>query len=239
MRIFIGDIQGCCQELEALLERARFDPATDALEPVGDLVNRGPESLRTLRLLKSLGAKGVLGNHDLHLLRVAAGTRQLSAKDTIGQVLEADDRDELLRWLAAIPFVRAWDDVALVHAGFDPTWKDPIERLAKLDPLSKSRDVEFATHARWCDEHGARPASDDDEPSPRYKPWFEWPRAPALGERTVVFGHWARNGLVVRPKLRGLDTGCVWGGKLTAWIAEEDRLVDVPARRAWAQFAGD
>lgn len=233
-RIFIGDIQGCRAELEELLEAVRFDSTRDELQPVGDLVNRGPDSLGSLRLLKSLGARGVLGNHDLHLLHVAAGTRALRPGDTLDDVLAAPDRAELLAWLSSKPFVLSWSDVALVHAGFDPTWRDPLERLAGVKPLAKSRDAEFAVHVRWCDDHGKRPRNDELTPPPPFKPWFEWPRAPALGERTIVFGHWAQRGLVVEPRLRGLDTGCVWGGRLTAWIAEEDRLVHVPAQRAWA-----
>src|SRR5688572_749323 len=108
-RIFIGDIQGCREELERLLEAVQFDPAADELEPVGDLVNRGPDSLGTLRLLRGLDAGGVLGNHDLHLLRAAHGTRELGPRDTLAEVLAADDRDELLAWLAERPFVRTWD----------------------------------------------------------------------------------------------------------------------------------
>src|SRR5690349_20017112 len=90
-RIFVGDIQGCREELEELLELVRFDPATDALEPVGDLVNRGPDSSGTLRLLRKLGARGVLGNHDLHLLRAARGERPVKPADTFGDVLGAED----------------------------------------------------------------------------------------------------------------------------------------------------
>ena len=104
-RIFIGDIQGCRDELERLLAVLRFDPAKDILEPVGDLVNRGPDSLGTLRLLKSLGAGGVLGNHDLHLLAARRGERQMKPADTLTPVLEAPDCDELLAWLRARPFI--------------------------------------------------------------------------------------------------------------------------------------
>jgi bis(5'-nucleosyl)-tetraphosphatase (symmetrical) len=87
---------------------------------------------------------------------------------------------------------------------------------------------------RFCDARGRRPARDDPPPPPPFLPWFEQPRAWDPGGRTIVFGHWAQRGLVLAPGLRGLDTGCVWGGRLTAWIAEEDRCVDVPAQRAWA-----
>ena len=93
-RIFIGDIQGCLIELEQLLEALDFDPAKDVLHPVGDLVNRGPDSVGVLRLLKSLNAKGVLGNHDVHLLRTAAGMRRPGPDERMECVLEADDREE-------------------------------------------------------------------------------------------------------------------------------------------------
>jgi len=233
-RIFIGDIQGCREELERLLEAVKFDPAADELEPVGDFVNRGPDSLGVLRLCASLGAHGVLGNHDVQLLRVANGMRAISKRDTFQDVLRANDRDELLHWLGERPFVREIDDVILVHAGLKPTWKDPIATLSELDPLEERSDISFAISARYCDERGARPNSDWPVPDAPFKPWYEfWPRDPAE-TRTVVFGHWSRGGLVVRPRLRGLDTGCVWGGKLTAWIAEEDRIVQVDAQRAYS-----
>ncbi len=234
-RVFVGDVQGCREELEALLEKVRFDPAADRLEPVGDLVNRGPDSAGALRVLRAAGAEGVLGNHDVHLLRVARGLRPARPRDTFGDVLAADDRDELIAWLARKPFVAAWDDVLLVHAGISPRWRDPVARLARLDPLREDADLAFAVSARYCDERGALPPADWPPPPPPFRPWHAfWPRDPAE-RRTVVYGHWARAGLNVAPLLRGLDSGCVWGGELSAWIAEEDRVVQVPARRAWAR----
>jgi bis(5'-nucleosyl)-tetraphosphatase (symmetrical) len=228
-RIFVGDIQGCREELERLLEAVRFDPAGDRLEPVGDVVNRGPDSLGTLRLLRSLDAGGVLGNHDVHLLHLAHRRKKGRARDTLDGVLEARDREELLGWLEARPFVKAYDDILLVHAGLNPAWEDPVEeRLAGLDPLRSHADAEFAVTVRYCTPDGRRPSSDEPPPPPPYAPWFaHWA---GRERRTLVFGHWARLGLVNRPGLRGLDTGCVWGGALTAWIAEEDRLVSVPRR---------
>jgi bis(5'-nucleosyl)-tetraphosphatase (symmetrical) len=233
-RIFVGDVQGCREELERLLEKLAFDPMSDALELVGDFVNRGPDSAGVLRLCRAIGARGVLGNHDVHLLRTAAGMRASGKRDTFDDVLRANDRGELLAWLAARPLVRAFDDVVLVHAGLNPTWKDPIAALDGVDPMSDSPELSFAISVRYCDEHGARPPADWPPPGAPFRPWYEfWPRNPHE-KRTVVFGHWARNGLVERPLVRGLDTGCVWGGALTAWIAEEDRLVHVDAKRAYA-----
>lgn len=232
-RVLVGDVQGCREELERLLAEIRFDPAADTLLPVGDVVNRGPDSLGTLRLLRELGARGVLGNHDVHLLRVAAGTRALGPADTLDALLAAPDRDGLLDWLALWPFVRDLGDLWLVHAGLSPVWTDPLAELEGLDPLVPDERSDFATRVRFCDARGRRPPRDWPEPGPPFAPWYEhWERR---GDpRRVVFGHWARRGLVERERVLGLDTGCVWGGRLTAWIPEEDRLVSVPARRAYA-----
>jgi bis(5'-nucleosyl)-tetraphosphatase (symmetrical) len=229
-RIFVGDVQGCRAELEALLEELRFDPAADRLCPVGDLVNRGPDSLGALRLLRDLEAQPVLGNHDLHLLRAAAGTRKPREEDTLEGVLGAEDRDELLAWLAAQPFARGWEDVLLVHAGLHPRWNAPLSVLAGLDPLVPHPDTDFCTRVRHCDPAGARPERDDPWPGVPFQPWFE---VQPLRAQRVVFGHWAARGLVDLDGYLGLDTGCVWGGALTAWVAEEDRLVSVRARRAY------
>jgi bis(5'-nucleosyl)-tetraphosphatase (symmetrical) len=236
-RIFVGDVQGCREELERLLAGVHFDPAADALHPVGDLVNRGPDSLGVLRLTKRLGAEAVLGNHDLHLLRVDAGRRELDARDTFGDVLAAPDRRELLLWLRSQPLVRGFDDVWLVHAALHAEWEDPVAVLAGLDPLVPHPDVDFATRARYSTRRGERPKEDWPPPRAPFAPWYEhWLAAHPDDARTVVFGHWAREGLVVKPRLRGLDSGCVWGGSLSAWIAEEDRVVQVRAARAYAEY---
>lgn len=238
-RIFIGDIQGCREELEQLLERLAFDPATDRLLPVGDLVNRGPDSLGVLRLLSELGAEPVLGNHDLHLLGCADGTRSLRGRDTLDAVLKSDDRDTLLDWLRAQPFVRVFPDLYLVHAGLHPKWRAPLEELAHENATSPGEAARFAVRVRHCAENGELPpalGSPTADPPGPYRPWFEHYRPEAHDGRTVVFGHWAVRGLVREAFLRGLDTGCVWGKRLTAWIAEEDRLVDVPAARCYSPF---
>ncbi|MFT5477527.1 MAG: bis(5'-nucleosyl)-tetraphosphatase (symmetrical) [Planctomycetota bacterium] len=233
-RIFIGDIQGCREELERILEAVHFDPAADELHPVGDLVNRGPDSLGVLRLLRSLDAGGVLGNHDLHLLNSARGTRELRARDTIQDVLAADDREELVTWLAGRPLLRAWPDLLCVHAGISPAWKDPQRELEDIDPLSNHPSIGFVTRVRYCDGNGERPDEDWPEPAPPFRPWFEHWAEREHETRTVVFGHWARMGLVRGTRARGLDTGCVWGKRLTAWIAEEDRMLHVPAARVYS-----
>lgn len=233
-RIFVGDLQGCRDELERLLEAVRFDPAADELHPVGDLVNRGPDSAGVLRLLRALGAGGVLGNHDLHLLRRARGEREAGARDTLDELLSAPDRDELLAWLAERPLLRAWEDLLCVHAGLSPAWEDPVAVLAGRDPLDGSDEAAFAVGVRCCDPEGRRPERDWPEPGLPYRPWHAYWNEREGETRTVVFGHWARQGLLVDRRVRGLDSGCVWGRRLSAWIAEEDRIVQVEAARVYS-----
>ena len=120
----IGDLQGCYDPLRRLLDYISFDPAADRLWFVGDLVNRGPASLEVLRFVKSLGAAAtvVLGNHDLHLVMQAEGYGKANKEDTLGEILGAVDRDELLAWLRAQPLFHVEGDWAMVHAGLLPTW---------------------------------------------------------------------------------------------------------------------
>ena len=203
-RIFVGDIQGCREPLERLLRAVDFQVGRDRLFPVGDLVNKGPDSPGTLALLMQLGAEPVLGNHDLHWLKKG----------------RAQDRRQR-EWLASQPIVRVLGDVILVHAGLHPQWTE--ERLQRLDEA----DVDYAVNVRYCDAEGRRPAEDWPPPGPPYRPWDDF----YTGEKRVVFGHWARRGLVVRDRCVGLDTGCVYGGPLSAWVAEDDRIVQVDGWR--------
>ena len=198
-RIFVGDIQGCREPLERLLEEVAFQSGEDRLIPVGDMVNKGPDSKGTLDLLIELGAEPVLGNHDLHWLRKDKATKTHAA------------------WLRQQPVVRVLDDLIVVHAGLHPRWDDEALRELSAD------DIDYAVNVRYCDPDGRRPKADWPPPPAPYRPWDDFYR----GARRVVFGHWARRGLVVRPQCIGLDSGCVYGGKLTAWIAEEDRIVQV------------
>ncbi|MEY4673809.1 MAG: hypothetical protein RL148_1593 [Planctomycetota bacterium] len=199
-RIFVGDIQGCLEPLQRLLDAVGFVAGTDVLHPLGDLVNKGPDSEGVLRLLHSLDARPVLGNHDLYWLQRGRCT------------------DPALRdWLAVQPVVRVHADLVQVHAGLHPAWTEDM--LGSLTP----EQVDYAVNVRYCDAAGNQPADDWPPPGPPYRPWDDFYR----GSKRVVFGHWARRGLVVRPQCIGLDTGCVYGGKLSAWIAETDRIVQV------------
>lgn len=234
-RIFIGDIQGCLQELEQILDEVGFDPARDRLHPVGDLVNRGPDSLGCLRLLRELDARAVLGNHDLRLLRVWRGLARRRPRSTVNDVLDAPDREELLEWLAAQPLIRSYPDVYQIHAGLHPHWTDPERELGGIDPCAPDPRAIFATRVRHCDAEGGRPDEDEPPPAHPFIPWFRFYRPEEHEKRTVVFGHWSDLDGVHEPYLRGLDTGCVWGGTLTAWIPEQDRLVSVPAARAYRE----
>lgn len=239
LRVFVGDVHGCSDELHDLLDKLRFDPATHALHFVGDLVNRGPKSLQALRTAIELSASSVLGNHDLHLIGRARGTRQSKALDTLDEVLEAPDAADLIAWLCDRPAIMAWTDLVLVHAGLHPRWSD-VEAVATqvASTIDWSRDpfahpeLCYCATVRHCDADGGRPAKAVDgglDPPAPYAPWDRWYR----GGWTVVFGHWAQRGLVTSDRIRGLDSGCVWGGRLTAWVAEQDRFVSVPARRCY------
>ncbi|MAD34006.1 MAG: metallophosphatase [Planctomycetes bacterium] len=198
-RIFVGDIQGCSAQLATLLKAVGFAAGQDQLVPVGDLVNKGPDSPGVLEILMEIDAQPVLGNHDLYWLRKGEGDRRQRA------------------WLGSQPLVRVYDDVIAVHAGLHPSWDE-----ARLSALGAD-EADFAVNVRYCDASGAQPDRDWPPPGPPFRPWDDFYR----GDKRVVFGHWARRGLVVRPHCVGLDTGCVYGGKLTAWVAEEDRFVAV------------
>jgi bis(5'-nucleosyl)-tetraphosphatase (symmetrical) len=229
-RIFIGDIQGCRAPLDRLLLRLALR-SDDRVYCVGDLVNRGPDSTGVLRRVRDIGARSVLGNHDLALLKLAAAPPGQRVPAQLRAVLDAADAAELIDWLARQPVMLFDGDIAVVHAGLHPEWTD-LEGVAaeanRAVPahLSGSPDerIAFATEVRYCDVHGHRPGQDDPPPGPPFMTWDHWYR----GRHAVIFGHWARRGLVPGVRVRGLDTGCVYGGTLTAWIAEEDRFVQVP-----------
>jgi len=258
-RYAVGDIQGCDEELQTLLERLKFSADRDQLWFVGDLVNRGPDSLPALRRVRSLGdnAVVVLGNHDLHLLAVAHGARRPRPSDTLDEVLAAPDRDALLEWLITRPLAHAQGADLMVHAGLVPQWTvagtlalarevgealrhDPRalfehmygnepdrwdERLAGVQRLRFAINV--LTRLRVCTADGRVDLGVKGEPpsppSP-LRPWFAHAER-ASREARVIFGHWSALGLVREHGVIGLDTGCVWGGALSAVDLDSERAV--------------
>ena len=252
----IGDVQGCHDCLERLIALAdalpgKDHPAGPRLWLTGDLVNRGPQSLQTLRWAHRHRDRlvTVLGNHDLHLLAVAAGVRPLHRDDTLTDILGAPDRDELLDWLRRQPLAFGDGRFLLVHAGVVPQWtagrtlalaaevqealSGPhwVEFLQSMygnkpdrwdDTLSGSNRlrviVNALTRLRFCTPEGVidlKTKEGPDAAPPGHLPWFDVPGR-RTADVTVVFGHWSTLGYLERPNLIGLDTGCVWGGQLTA-----------------------
>jgi bis(5'-nucleosyl)-tetraphosphatase (symmetrical) len=247
----IGDIQGCFDELLRLLDVISFNEYSDQLWFAGDLVNRGPKSLETLRFVKSLdtAAITVLGNHDMHLLAASCAEKPANKKDTLSQVLEAPDRDELIDWLRHRPFFHFNDDFCLVHAGLPPQWdfkttqkmallaeealQGPDYRVflkqmygdkpniwsPALKGVGKLRFIiNCFTRMRFCDAKGRLDFANDGPLGSQPKnlfPWFEAPNRKNAGMR-VIFGHWSTLGYYEGPNCYGIDTGCLWGGQLTA-----------------------
>jgi len=253
-RFAIGDIQGCHDELRALIAKLGFKPDRDELWFTGDLVNRGPKSLEVLRYVRSLGHNAicVLGNHDLHLLAVALGSkRKVKSGDTLDDILDAKDRDTLLEWLLGLPLVHfdaGYGDL-LVHAGLIPQWN-----TGTAVELAREVESALATDSRNVFDHmyGDQPDKWDDDLKPAerlrfainvftrmrictregrielkmkgsgqgvrlpWRPWFEHENRQSRDAR-VIFGHWSARGLVRSHGVIGLDTGCVWGGALTAF----------------------
>ena len=200
-RLFIGDVQGCLDPLRRLVDALAFDPKADRLYLAGDLVAKGPDSLGVLAFARDLGALPVLGNHDLSWL-------------ARGKIEDEGLRD----WLAGQPLVRLWDDLILVHAGLRDSWD--IDTRTEL----RGDEVGFAVAVRYCDREGRLPEQDWPPPRAPYAPWDTW----WTGRRAVV-GHWARRGVQRSERVIALDSGCCYGRSLTAWVAEEDRFVQVPA----------
>lgn len=243
MRWFIGDLQGCAREFDDLLAAIRFDPARDELWCLGDLVNRGPDSLAAVRLWRDVGGRGVIGNHDIYALLAHDG-RWPRKHDTLAALFAAPDGPALLQrmramnaleHLAAAPGSKG-PDVWAVHAGLHPLWSDLHALAARVngrphdDEWLESPELSFMTRVRCCTETGERSKFDrrpDDCPPP-FRPWDELYRGPA----PVIHGHWAWRGHYRGPRSIGLDSGCVYGGQLTAWCQDEDRVVQVPARAA-------
>jgi bis(5'-nucleosyl)-tetraphosphatase (symmetrical) len=263
----IGDIHGSYQPLQRLLARLGFDRRADRLWLVGDLVNRGPQSLEVLRWAVDLDDRddqltAVLGNHDLHLLALAAGVSPPRRRDTFEALLAAPDRDDLLAWLRRRPLFVREGDFALVHAGLFPAWTlDEAEALARQveETLRGPQGEELLAAVsarspeRWRpgltraesdraalagfakmrtltrDESLCAEWSGAPEESPKEcTPWFDFSERRSRGA-TVVFGHWAAAGLRLGPGFAALDTGCAWGGALTALRLDDWAIFQEPA----------
>ncbi len=265
----IGDIQGCLEPLERLLEAINFDPAADQLWPCGDLVNRGGDSLGVLRLLYSVApcVETVLGNHDLHLLAEQARHPEGgSNNDEFEAILQAHDQEDLLAWLNQMPLA-AWDEqrsLLRVHAGVVPswTWQQTLSYAQEVSTVLQGprrkrllrkiygdrprrwrpgrtgwRRLRLITNVlcriRYCDAQDRLYLHRDPprgKQRKRYQPWFKHPNR-ATRDVRVAFGHWAALGLRCRKRYLALDSGCVWGGQLSAWCLEEERLIQINARR--------
>ena len=258
MNYLIGDVQGCCDALDRLLAKIDFSPSRDRLYVLGDLVNRGPQSLDTLRRLRGFGSSAtcLLGNHDLNLLAVAQGVRRPHRGDTLAEILDAPDRSDWLDWLRhrrMAVFEHGW---LMVHAGVVPQWDRAqtlalaaeVEALLQGDGLADFLPqmygdqparwdnaltgvprwrfvINTLTRARFVTADGTLDlvTKDGADAAPAgCTPWFE-----ADGRRTagtpIAFGHWATLGLISRPDLISLDTGCVWGRQLSAMRIDDGR----------------
>lgn len=273
MNYLIGDLQGCCDALDRLLATVGFSPSRDHAYLLGDLVNRGPASLATLRRLQGLGAAAtcVLGNHDLHFLAVAHGVRHVAPSDTLDELLAASDCPALVTWLRQQRMAVHTHGWLMVHAGVVPQWDvattlqlagEVEARLASQDlrdflrvmygnrpdrwdtALQGDDRLRFAvntlTRIRFVSADGtldfhtkeaahAAPAG--------HSPWFEAPGRKTEGV-PIAFGHWSTLGLVNRPHLLALDTGCVWGGRLTAVRLDGDTREVIQVECAQAQKPG-
>jgi bis(5'-nucleosyl)-tetraphosphatase (symmetrical) len=274
----IGDLQGCLGPLERLLTEVDFSPSRDTLYPLGDLVNRGPDSLGVLRLCMGWGdaVRPVLGNHDLSLLAVAAGLRRPHVNDTLQPILDAPDRPALLDWVRAQPLAREAGGWLLVHAGVLPQWStsqtlalagevqavlrgpEHLDFLAHMfGNLPRQWNeglagwerlrviVNALTRLRFCTPEGAMEFAHSGPPSQApagHLPWFDVPGRHTQGQH-MAFGHWSTLSLAQpgrRPVLHqatlGLDTGCLWGGRLSAarlgQAAGSFELISVPGEAA-------
>lgn len=236
MRWVVGDVQGCAIELDRLIEFVRFDPERDELWSVGDLVERGPDSAAAVRLWRDVGGRGVLGNHEIATLRAAAGDRVSGGR----ALLDAPDADRLLDLLRALPLLVRLDSPGggagcwVVHAGVRPGWDDleaaslRLREVREREGWERHDDVSFVTRVRCCTPEGelCRHSGRPENCPPGSRPWD----ALYSGRDLVVHGHWAARGHYRGAHTLGLDSGCVYGGWLTGWCQEEDRIVQIPAR---------
>ena len=269
----IGDIQGCYSELQNLLNEINFDERRDELWFAGDLVNKGPKSLQTLRFIKALGvnAKITLGNHDLHLLAVAKNIRPLLKKDTIQEILAADDVKELIDWLKSRPLLITDDNLnfTMVHAGLPPQWSlenakefakecelilqsEKINKLLaemygdtpniwvnSLQDYAKQRFIiNCFTRIRFCNSDGMLDFDTKVAPGKQNTsliPWYSLPNRKTKDNK-IIFGHWSTVHIGNEKNFKQynvypIDTGCLWGGRLTAMRLEDEKVFSVPSEQ--------
>ncbi len=266
----IGDLQGCYGVTQRLLEKIRFDPAQDRLWFCGDLVNRGGESLETLRLVHSLREHSVvvLGNHDLSLLAISERSieDQRKVNQDLQRILFADDRDTLIDWLRYRPLMHSDRTLGwmMIHAGLSPKWTTThaekhareIERRLQSDGRRKllrnmygdfpawspalngvEREraiINIFTRLRYCSTRGRIAFNEKGAPSTQVPGLYPWYAVPGRADRDlkIVCGHWSTLGLFIGHGVHAIDTGAVWGGKLTALQLDTDdlRIVQVPGR---------
>jgi bis(5'-nucleosyl)-tetraphosphatase (symmetrical) len=270
MNYLIGDLQGCCDAFDRLLATLDFSPSRDHIHVLGDLVNRGPQSLRTLERLAAFGdsATCLLGNHDLHLLAVAHGVRGVHKSDTLDDILASPRREHWLTWLRSQRLAVQAHGWLMVHAGVLPQWsaEQTLALAAEVETLLRGSDlpaflqvmygnqparwddvlqgadrwrlvINTLTRVRFCSADGTldfKVKEGADAAPPGLMPWFDVP-----GRRTagvpIAFGHWSTLGLLDRADLLALDTGCVWGGSLTAARVDGGRRELISVRCAQAR----
>lgn len=260
----IGDVQGCFAQLQQLLEHIQFNPTQDKLWFAGDLVNRGPDSLATLRWVKNLGERAVvvLGNHDLHLLACGFANKSAKRNDTLAPILAADDRDELLHWLRQQPLIHRDKKLgfSMIHAGLPPQWSlkkatkladevhavlrgkhyatflkqmygnEPATWDKKLSGMERLRFITNCfTRLRYCTAAGELGLEYKGAPGSQPKnflPWFTVAKRKSAKQK-IIFGHWSTLGEVTQKNVFSLDTGCLWGGSLTALRLEDQHVFAV------------
>lgn len=258
----VGDIQGYLKPLQALLLHVEFNPQKDRLWVAGDMVNRGPESLKTLRFLYHLrnSVDVVLGNHDLHLLAAAAGYRKPTSSDTFDEIMQAPDRDILLEWVRHQSLVHHDPKLnfTMVHAGIPPQWgiKQALKHAAEVEAVLRSNKIvrfltsmygnqpdiwnktlksedrwrvitNYFTRMRFCTGSGRlelNTKSGINTAPLGYSPWYAHENRKTDNDN-IIFGHWAAlEGKAEHNNVYALDTGCVWGGKLTLMRLEDKKL---------------
>jgi bis(5'-nucleosyl)-tetraphosphatase (symmetrical) len=273
MNYLVGDVQGCDQALGRLLSTVAFSPSRDRLVLLGDLVNRGPQSLAVLRRVVALGASAtsLLGNHDLHLLAVAHGARKLHAGDTFSDVLQDSEAPRWIAWLRQQTLAHVENGWLCVHAGVVPQWSthqtlalaDEVQTLLRGTDLadflphmygnepSRWNDalqgherhrfvINVLTRLRFCTDAGVLDFKTKEGAAAAplgHWPWFEVPGR-LTAAQPIAFGHWSTLGLINRPEILALDTGCVWGGALTAVRVDGGRREVLQVRCAQAARPG-